>query len=256
MKFNKKKIKLNGFNNLTKSLSFNIYDISYAPSKQSRRDYLKYINEEYNGKKLGKILRKVVKCIGAYVINVSMQDYEPLGASATILVAEDAFQQNGQLMHLDKSHISAHTYPETNDYTGISTFRVDIDVATCGRVSPLKTLDFLLESFDSDVVTMDYRVRGFTRGIKGRKYFIDHKINSILDFISPEIIKKYTAYDINVYQEYIFHTKMILKEFSLDDYLFLKEEETIEHKKEEKEKVSKMLKEEMEEIFHCRNIFT
>ncbi|HEY3487937.1 MAG TPA: S-adenosylmethionine decarboxylase, partial [Gammaproteobacteria bacterium] len=30
----RKKIKLHGFNNLTKSLSFNIYDICYAKTKQ------------------------------------------------------------------------------------------------------------------------------------------------------------------------------------------------------------------------------
>ena len=37
------KLKLYGFNNLTKSLSFNIYDICYAKSQREQEDYIKYI---------------------------------------------------------------------------------------------------------------------------------------------------------------------------------------------------------------------
>ena len=85
--------------------------------------------------------------------------------------------------HLDKSHITVHTYPESHPDSGISTFRVDIDVSTCGRISPLRALNYLIHSFDSDIVIMDYRVRGFTRDIRGKKHYIDHKINSIQNFI-------------------------------------------------------------------------
>ena len=69
--------------------------------------------------------------------------------------------------HLDKSHITVHTYPETHPHNGIATFRADIDVATCGVISPLKALNYLIDSFESDIVIMDYRVRGFTRDVKG-----------------------------------------------------------------------------------------
>ena len=65
--------------------------------------------------------------------------------------------------HLDKSHITVHTYPETHPDNGIATFRADIDVSTCGVISPLKALNYLIESLESDIVVMDYRVRGFTR---------------------------------------------------------------------------------------------
>lgn len=58
------------------------------------------------------------------------------------------------LAHLDKSHITVHTYPEYHPETSIATFRVDIDVSTCGEISPLSTLDFLIGSFDSDIITM------------------------------------------------------------------------------------------------------
>ena len=122
--------------------------------------------------------------------------------------------------HLDKRHITVHTYPETHPHNGIATFRADIDVATCGVISPLKALNYLIESFDSDIVVMDYRVRGFTRDVKGKKHYIDHKINSIQDYLAKNIKTRYEMLDVNVYQENIFHTKMHVKEFDLDTYLF------------------------------------
>ena len=74
------------------------------------------------------------------------------------------------MAHLDKSHITVHTYPESHPYEGISTFRADIDVSTCGYISPLKALNFLINTFKPDIATVDYRIRGFTRDVHGRKY--------------------------------------------------------------------------------------
>jgi S-adenosylmethionine decarboxylase len=127
---------------------------------------------------------------------VARQDYDPQGASVTILISEEPVidKQAGKDMisdavvaHMDKSHITVHTYPETHPQNGIATFRADIDVATCGVISPLKALNYLIDSFESDIVTMDYRVRGFTRDVKGKKHYIDHKINSIQDFLAKNI---------------------------------------------------------------------
>ena len=36
-------------------------------------------------------------------------------------------------------------------------------------ISPLNALDYLIGSFDSDIITTDYRVRGFTRNMEGEK---------------------------------------------------------------------------------------
>ena len=41
------KLKLFGFNNLTKTLSFNMYDICYASSEQERKKFSAYIDEQY-----------------------------------------------------------------------------------------------------------------------------------------------------------------------------------------------------------------
>jgi len=43
-----KKLRLESFNNLTKTLSFNIYDVCYAHSAAAQHEYLSYIDEVYN----------------------------------------------------------------------------------------------------------------------------------------------------------------------------------------------------------------
>ncbi len=249
------KLKLHGFNNLTKSLSFNIYDICYARSESQTKAYIEYIDEAYNAERLTDILTEVANIIGANVLNVARQDYEPQGASVTILICEepmDDVQKETVVAHLDKSHITVHTYPETHPDHGISTFRADIDVSTCGVISPLRALNYLINSFESDIVTMDYRVRGFTRNVKGRKHFIDHKINSIQDFLERDIRNRYDAIDVNVYQEYMFHTKMRLRDLDLDTYLF--GEGVDEITSQEAKRIRRSVEHEILEIFYGRNM--
>lgn len=156
------------------------------------------------------------------------------------------------LAHLDKSHITVHTYPEIHPVDGIATFRVDIDVSTCGVISPLKALNYLIHKFESDIVTVDYRVRGFTRDVEGKKHFIDHEINSIQNYLSEDTRDSYQMTDVNVYQENLFHTKMLLKQFELDNYLF--GDATSNLSPEQREQVTGRVKHEMLEIFYGRNM--
>lgn len=256
------RLRLQGFNNLTKALSFNIYDVCFAASEDERRRYIEYIDEAYNADRLTQILTDVAEIIGANILNIARQDYDPQGASVTILISEepvidkkDAGREiisDAVVAHMDKSHITVHTYPETHPDNGIATFRADIDVATCGVISPLKALNYLIESFESDIVVMDYRVRGFTRDIKGKKHYIDHKINSIQDYLAKNIKSRYEMIDVNVYQENIFHSKMHLKEFDLDTYLFEEKAKNLSFK--ERMKIEARLKREIEELYHGRNL--
>ncbi len=260
------KLKLYGFNNLTKTLSFNIFDICYTKSKEDQKAYIEYIDEQYNAKRLTEILAEVTERIGACILNIAKQDYDPQGASVTILISEAPLSESeiddscnqGLLSyrdsvvgHLDKSHITVHTYPESHPDDGISTFRVDIDVSTCGEISPLKALNYLISSFDSDIINLDYRVRGFTRDTDGTKHFIDHKIKSIQDYISEEILNEYQAIDSNIYKENIFHTKMLLEQFDLNDYLFSTQK--LDLSEEERKDIRKKLRTEMEEIYYGKN---
>lgn len=250
-----RKLKLRGFNNLTKTLSFNIYDVCYARSPQARKEYLEYIDEEYNSKRLVKILTEVSEIIGANILNISSQDYDPMGASVTILIAEEPVDPKPDqvLAHLDKSHLCIHTYPETDSRSGVSTFRVDVDVSTCGKISPLRALNHLIDSFESDIVLMDYKVRGFTRDVRGRKHYIDHKILSIQQYIHREILDLYQTVDINIHQENLFHTKMLLKDFNLDNYLFASA--STDFSAEERTRIKESLRREMTEIFYSKNIY-
>ncbi len=250
------KLKLYGFNNLTKALSFNIYDVCYAKTAREQHDYVTYINEQYNSERLTNILLNLTDMIGAKVLNISSQDYEPQGASVTLLLAEEHMipvQGETTLAHLDKSHVTVHTYPEYHPETCLATFRVDIDVATCGEITPLSTLDYLIGSFDSDIITMDYRIRGFTRDLSGKKLFLDHKIKSIQDFIDEKTLAKYDAVDINVYDTHLFHTKMLIKEIDLQNYLF--KSDVYELSPKTRLDITDSLRREMIEIFSGRNIF-
>jgi S-adenosylmethionine decarboxylase len=156
------------------------------------------------------------------------------------------------LAHLDKSHITVHTYPESHPEGGISTFRADIDVATCGRISPLRALNYLIHTLESDIVILDYRVRGFTRDVRGKKHFIDHDITSIQNFISRDVVNRYGMIDVNIYQENIFHTKMLLKDFDMDNYLFGLGRE--DYSTKELRDIERRLRREMAEIYYGRNL--
>jgi S-adenosylmethionine decarboxylase len=278
-----KKLRLESFNNLTKTLSFNIYDICYAPSEQAQKEYLAYIDEAYNAERLTAILSEVANIIGANILNIAHQDYDPQGASVTMLISELPIQEeplnpeapgplpdeahnrqsrlaleNGRaakesvVAHLDKSHITVHTYPESHPDNGIATFRADIDVSTCGKISPLRALNYLIHSFESDIVIIDYRVRGFTRDVKGTKHYIDHKINSIQNFVDKNTLTRYQSMDVNVYQENLFHTKMMLKDSKLDNYLFGVKEADLSP--QDNKVVTQHLKHEMAEIFYGTNM--
>ena len=264
-----KKLTLYGFNNLTKTLSFNIFDVCYAKSEREKQDYIRYIDEQYNSERLTNILCDVTEMIGAAVLNISRQDYEPQGASVNVLIAEgsvtpesidpscnqgDGFLQRRDIhAHLDKSHVTVHTFPESHPDNEVTTFRVDIDVSTCGEISPLNTLDYLIRSFDSDIITIDYRVRGFTRDVSGKKCFMDQEMASIQDFISEEILLRYDAQDVNVYQSNIFHTRMLIKELELQNYLF--KTDAYELDPRVRLDITNRLRREMIEIFSGRNIY-
>ena len=229
------RLRLQGFNNLTKALSFNIYDICYAVSEEQRQRYIEYIDEQYDADRLTQILTDVAEIIGANILNIARQDYDPQGASVTILISEEPVVEKlgrdsiagAVVAHMDKSHITVHTYPETHPHNGIATFRADIDVATCGVISPLKALNY-------------------------KKHFIDHKINSVQDYLARHIRQKYEMFDVNVYQENMFHTKMHIKDFDLDTYLFESHADDLSFK--ERQRIESLLRREIEELFHGRNL--
>lgn len=252
----KEKLKLSGFNNLTKVLSFNLYDFCIAMSDSQREEYIEYINNKYNAKRIVEISEKICSIIEANILNISLQDYDPVGASTMVLMSdvkgEGKWEQSTPSAqvncHLDKSHITAHTYPDASDPKGICSFRVDIDIATCGEIIPLNAINYLFESFECDVVFIDYVVRGFTRCEDGTKIYNDQYFNSIQDFISKDILENYKyRSDLNMGHENIWQTKLMVKEFGPERYL-MKPKKDINHPLID-EKMT-LLSNEMRDVFH------
>lgn len=249
------KIKLSGFNNLTKILSFNLYDFCITFDDKQKEEYINWINEKYSAKRITEISRNIVKIIEAEILNESAQDYEPVGASTMTLMSdiqggkwEQEIKGPTYSAHLDKSHLTSHTYPDASDPDGICTFRVDFDIATCGEIIPLRAINYLFEAFECDVVYIDYVVRGYTRLQDGTKIFNDHYFNSITDFMSPEVLKNYKfRSDLNMPRENIWQTKVMLSDsFGPERFVFDPKDV---NRPEIGEKM-KNLYQEMKEVFH------
>ncbi|MFO0746913.1 MAG: adenosylmethionine decarboxylase [Myxococcota bacterium] len=259
------KVKLSGFNNLTKILSFNLYDFAIATTEQQRADYIAYIDEKYSAVRIRDIAREICKIIEANILAESVQDYDPVGASTMTLMSDikggkwesEAAGQAGPAgaapasaavaLHLDKSHITTHTYPDASDPSGICTFRVDIDVATCGEIVPLKALDYMFQSFECDVVYIDYVVRGYTRLESGKKIYNDHYFNSIQDFIARDILARY-AYrqDVNMAADNIWQTKLMSKPQHPRDFVL--DPRDADHPQIDEK--MRLLEREMRDVFH------
>jgi len=78
-------IELHGFNNLTKSLSFNMFDICYTRTKEEREAYIEYIDEQYSAERLTKILTHAVGKRVIYLKRISMG---PLQLDETLELGE------------------------------------------------------------------------------------------------------------------------------------------------------------------------
>ena len=125
-------------------------------------------------------------------------------------------------------------------------------MATCGEITPLSTLDYLIGSFDSDIITMDYRVQDPEMSM-GKRYFWIIPVTSIQDYISRDILNRYDAVDINVYGANMFHTKMMVKDINLQDYLF--KTDAYELPPALRLEIMNNLRKEMIEIFSGRNVY-
>lgn len=250
----KEKIKLSGFNNLTKILSFNLYDFCLTFSDEQRIEYINWINEKYSAEKILEISRRICEIIDSDIISESKMDYDPVGASTMTLMSDikggkwEEVSGNAYSAHLTKSHLTSHTYPDASASNGICTYRVDFDIATCGDIIPLKAINYLFESFECDVVYIDYVIRGYTRLESGKKIYNDHEFfNSIQDFIEPNILNdfKYKS-DLNIPRDNIWQTKLMTKEFGPERFVFAKSDLN----RSDMDEKMQMLYQEMREVYH------
>lgn len=255
-------IKLSGFNNLTKSLSFNLYDFCIARNDFEREAYVKYIADRFCASKITDLLKGICDIIEAKVLAVSDQAYEPWGASSLVLMSDlkggggtdgitslehiAAQSAKGTSMHLDKSHICAHTYPDFRAKGKICSFRIDIEISTCGEISPLRALNYMFKAFDSDVVVIDYVVRGYTRDSEGRRVFMDHEISSIQNYIDKPILEDYHCVDLALQSDNIWQTKMLRTNLDQQSYFL----DPVDISDEEKEEYLDLVKKEMHGLLY------
>lgn len=94
---------LEGFNNLTKSLRTNLYFVNH---KQD--EFWRDLSMHYNAAALQSMLQEIANRIEAVVLACSRQDYQPWGASALMLLSDAG--PAAVHMHLNKSHLCAHTF--------------------------------------------------------------------------------------------------------------------------------------------------
>jgi len=271
------KITLYGFNNLTKNLSFSLYKLHYIHQHEHLARYSDYINTHYNSKKLTTLLSDICHAIGGNVLNIANQDYQPHGASVTLMMSEEAQPEplpssivnsalpQSLVAHLDKSHLCIHTYPDeilankaesslqaNNSQSAnkgkVAIFRADIELSTCGVISPLKVLDYVINAFNADVIDVDYRIRGMTRNLQGAMQFNDQDINQISDFLSPQLLSHYQVEDNSLIYKNLFHSRLCRKENSAINNIFA-HQELDKLSSKEKENISTYLQDEMQQIF-------
>ena len=82
---------------------------------------------------------------------------------------------------------------------------------------------------------------------------MDHRITSIQDYIQENTLQRYDAIDVNMYQSNLFHTKMLIKEIDLNNYLFHVKESDLPIEKQKN--IKDILRKEMIEIYSGRNIY-
>lgn len=215
-------ISLFGFNNLTKSLSFSLYKLHYIGKQQEQ--YNAYIKERFSADKLNTILTTICHAIGGNVLNIAKQDYQPQGASVTLMISEELAAQpvpetESIIAHLDKSHLCIHTYPDDAPQDNVAIFRADIELSTCGIISPLKVLNHVIKTFNADVIDIDYRVRGMTRDKQGRKLYNIDKLDDLRSFLTADITQGYHITEHHLRNQNLFHAKLSKKAITLNDYL-------------------------------------
>jgi S-adenosylmethionine decarboxylase len=179
---------LEGFNNLTKSLRTNLYLMLPKVEQFSRELQLRY-----HAASLETMLHEIAHRIEAVVLASSRQDYEPWGASALMLLSDAG--PGAVHMHLNKSHLCAHTYPDFGTADDAPCLRVDLDLTSCGTISPLRSLNFILDCLQPTAAVIDYSVRGFTRDARGNILFQDHPLTCLRDTLDSQWLDVYELWD-------------------------------------------------------------
>ncbi len=243
---------IKNFSNINENINISIYNIYYINSKNTYKYYINYINNIYNNKNLIKLIKKISKKTNSKILHTYKLNYKLKlnKKKKTINITKNIL-----LSYLyNNNNICIYTYIENYSKNKIYTIRTDINIYSCGLISPLNYINNIILFFKSDLININYIINGFTKDINGKKYFINNKISSVKNFIKKKIIKNYDFLEINIYQENLFNIKMIIKNINIKNYIFknlIKKKYILSKKK--KNKIIKSIFKEMYEIYYSKN---
>ncbi len=245
-----KKININNFNYLTKNLNILFYKFKYISNNKEKYKYFNYFNKKYNYKKLNKIIINISNIIKIKILNLSFQKYYYKKNNIKKII-NNKYKKNKKLyiktilVHLDKCYIYIFIYLKLNNINKLSFIEINFKISNFNKNNPLKLLNYLINIFNEDLIIIDYKIRGI---IKNKKKYIElrkKKISSIKNYINKKIKKMYDILDVNIYQEYIFYTKMTIKKINISKYIF-KKNKKIKNKK----KIYNIILNEIKNIFY------
>lgn len=221
------KIELTEFNNLSKTLTCCIYTIYCTDTTYKRKKLIEYINKAYNAVAIRDILKKIANIIGAEILSITEYDYKPYGASVNVLTSDSSIGNKDICAHLDKSHISVHTYPDIAKESLVSFIRIDLEISTCGNINPLKALPLIINSFNPDILIYDLKIRGVMRNEMGERiYTCDNIIRSIRNF-NKKNRKKYIIKNIYSRRHCEIEVKMLRRKMCFSQNTDIKEKALI-----------------------------
>lgn len=201
---------------LTRSLGFNAYHVFAASSAEQLKDHVGELNRRYDASFYQQLLSEVADLIGARVLNVSTETYHPPGISVAMLMEDlgEIAENTGNLItlgHLDKSHLTIHTYQQIDLETLSGHLRLDLDLGSCGEITPLKATNHLLKNLLCDVVTIDYRIRGYQQQQNQSPVDTGRPINPA-SHISSAWLDKYHIQESDHPEIDFYHLRMIKQE--------------------------------------------
>ncbi len=239
--------------NINKNIYISIYNIYYVSSKNIYKYYIKYINNTYNNNKLINLIKNISKITNSKILNIYKINNELKFNKKNKNINKI---KNILLSYLyNNNNICIYTYIENYSKNKIYTIRTDINIYSCGLISPLIYINNIITFFKSDIININYIINGFNKNINSKKHFIDKKFNSIKNFINKNIKQKYDFLDLNIYQENLYNTKMIIKKINIKNYIFknLFKKYILNEKK--KKKITKLILKEIYNIYYFKNIY-
>ncbi len=249
-----KKNKIYNSDNLIKNLNLYIYKIYYINFIKNKKIIFNYFKKKYNKIKIKNIIKKILKIINYKIINLYIKKNNFKKINIIILIKKIKKKNNKNnniISNINKNYIFINIYQENNFKKNIIIIKIDINIYIYGSTTVLKLINYLISKFKSDLIIIDYKIRGFSINIKNKKIFIDNKINSIQNFISKKNKNIYDLIDINIYNENIFYTKMIKKKININkNILYIKK---LNLNKKKKKKIIKIIWKEIKEIYYRKN---